>query len=78
MRVTVCDKVGVLSKISNIFARQNVSVCEMIQKDSEEDGKATLIFITHETREQSIRNAVAKVTALEDVAEVNSVIRVVS
>lgn len=78
LRMTVCDKGGVLSKISNIFARRGVSVCEMIQKDAAEDGKATLIFITHETKEQSIHGAVAKIAALDDVAEVNSVIRVVS
>lgn len=78
LRMTVSDKVGVLGKISTIFARQNVSICEMIQKDGEAGGDATLIFVTHETKEQSVRNAVAKIGALEDVTSVNSVIRVVS
>ncbi len=78
LRLTVSDKVGILSKISTIFARQNVSICEMIQKDSDENGNATLIFITHETKEKSIQNAVNKINALDDVVKVESVIRVVS
>ena len=78
LRITVNDQVGVLGKIANIFARQNVSISEMIQKDCNADGKATLIFITHETKEQSVKTAVSKISALESVEKVESIIRVVS
>ncbi len=78
LRMTVNDKVGTLGKIANIFARQNVSISEMIQKDGDKDGNVTLIFITHETKEQSVKTAVNKISALENVSKVESVIRVVS
>ena len=35
-----------------------------------------IILITHETGELSVRHALEKIAALEDVVEVNSVIRV--
>ena len=78
LRMTVNDKVGTLGKIANIFARQNVSISEMIQKDGDKDGNVTLIFITHETKEQSVKAAVNKISALQNVSKVESVIRVVS
>ncbi|MBO7736893.1 MAG: homoserine dehydrogenase [Clostridia bacterium] len=78
LRMTVNDKVGTLGKIATIFARQNVSIGEMIQKDCDENGNVTLIFITHETKEQSIKTAVSKIASLENVCKVDSLLRVVS
>ena len=49
----------------------------MVQKENAKEGKATLVLVTHETREFSLRSAVAKVAALE-IATVDSVLRVVS
>lgn len=77
LRLTVEDKPGVLAKISSIFAKYNISIVEMIQKPSAHEDKATLILITHETKELSVKNAVAKVDATE-IAKVDSVLRVVS
>lgn len=77
LRMTVEDRVGVLSRVSNIFAKHGVSICEMIQKDGKEEGLASLIFITHETKEESIQKAVRKIGDLSDVRNVDSVIRVV-
>lgn len=76
LRLTVSDKVGVLGKISSIFARRGVSIKEMIQKDETAEGKATLIFVTHATKEMAIKSAVSRIAALDDVAKVESVIRV--
>ena len=71
------DEAGVLAKIAAVFGRQNISIQEMVQKENEQEGKATLVLVTHETREFSLRSAVAKVASLE-IATVDSVLRVVS
>ncbi len=76
LRFTVNDQTGVLSKIAYIFGKHGISIFEVQQKKSEE-GKMTLIIVTHETHELAVRSAVAKINALE-VAKSESVIRVVS
>ncbi len=79
IRLSVEDKVGVLTKITGIFAKQNVSIVEIEQKSKGEFGcegdRVPLVIITHKTKENSVKNAVAKINAL-DFASVESVIRV--
>ncbi|MGN1235391.1 MAG: homoserine dehydrogenase [Christensenellaceae bacterium] len=79
IRMTVPDKAGILAKISGIYAKYGISIVEMVQKKGEPDSiNVPLIFITHETREESIRRAVAKIAECGEVVSVDSVIRVVS
>lgn len=75
IRFTARDKAGVLAKVAGIFAKFNISIVDLIQKGEEQDN-VPIILITHETGEMSLRRAVEKIRALEDVVEVNSVIRV--
>ena len=49
----------------------------MIQ-EANENGQATLILVTHETKELSVRNAVSKINALDEIAKVESILRVVA
>ncbi len=76
LRLSVTDRTGVLAKITNIFGKNNISIVEMQQKILDGD-KAAVTFITHESRELAIRDAVSKINALE-FASVDSVLRVVS
>ena len=79
MRLFVEDVVGVLAKITGIFAKANVSIVEIAQKPKGEFGcdneRVPLIIITHQTKENSERNAVAKINA-SGLATVETVIRV--
>ena len=75
MRLTVNDKTGVLSKIAAIFGKNNISILELLQ--TPESDKATLVIVTHETHEQAIKNAVAKLNGSQ-IAKVETVLRVVS
>lgn len=76
IRFTAKDRPGVLAKVAGIFAKYNISIIDLIQKGEELD-TIPIIFITHETGELSVWRAVEKIGQLEDVTEVNSVIRVV-
>ena len=78
MRLTVSDRVGALSKITSILGKNDVSIVEAIQKGVASPGCVPLVIVTHETREHAIRNAVAKINALEGIVKVDSVLRVVS
>ncbi len=84
IRFTAHDRAGVLAKVAGIFAKYNISIVDFIQKGEDIDrtqkedlgGNIPIILITHKTSEFSVRRAVEKISALEDVAQVNSVIRV--
>ncbi len=75
IRFTAKDRPGVLAKVAGIFAKYNISIIDLIQKGEDMD-TIPIILITHETGELSVRRAVDKIGQLEDVTEVNSVIRV--
>ena len=78
LRLNAHDKAGVLAKVSSIFSRHNISVAQMIQEEDEKDGRVPLVFVTHLTKEKSVMKAVDDINATNDIAEVVSVIRVVS
>lgn len=75
IRFTAKDKAGVLAKVAGIFAKYNISIIDLIQK-GEDIENIPIILITHTTNEFSVRRAVEKIKELDDVVEVNSVIRV--
>ena len=79
LRLNAHDKAGVLAKVSSIFSRHNISVAQMIQEDDgAADGRVPLVFITHQTKEKSILKAVEDIKETNEIADVISVIRVVS
>lgn len=75
LRLRVSDKTGVLSKITALFAKNNISFVEVLQSAKEGD-TAAITLVTHETRELAVRNTVDKINAL-GLAQVESVLRVV-
>ncbi len=74
LRIAISDEAGVLGKIATILGRGNISIRRTTQV-AEEDGKATLILVTHETREHALKNAVQRINAT-GVAKVEQVLRV--
>lgn len=76
LRLLVDDEAGVLAKISGICAKYGISIVEISQKGEEKtDNRVPLIIITHKTKENSVKNAVAKINA-SGLGQVESVIRV--
>ena len=78
--MTAADRPGVLAKVAAIFAKCKISVAQMSQEREPvgKDGSVPLIFITHVTRENNIKKAVALINESDEIAKVASVIRVVS
>ncbi|MBQ9118366.1 MAG: homoserine dehydrogenase [Clostridia bacterium] len=80
IRLSVQDKAGVLAKLTGVFARNGISIVEIEQKGKKEVGengevRVPLIIVTHQTHENSVKNAVAKLGET-DMAKVEAVIRV--
>ena len=70
------DKPGVLGHVSQTFARYDVSIRAMQQKDAAADGRVTLVFITHKASEQAMHQALNALDS--NFACVESVLRVES
>lgn len=75
IRLSVADTAGVLSKISGVFGKYNISIKEVIQVAAQEN-VAQVIVTTHECMENSVKKALDKLNALEEVIKVNGCIRI--
>ena len=78
LRLDAKDKAGVLSKVSSVLSKHNISVAEVIQENKKVNGVVPLILVTHETFEKNVNKAVDEINSIENLAKVASVIRVVS
>ncbi len=74
IRLSVADKAGVLSKISGVFAKNNVSISE-VKQVAEDDGSAQIIIITHICHESLVKKTLEKLKTLEEMFEVKGVVR---
>tara|TARA_Y100001960_G_scaffold93121_1_gene100325 strand:- start:728 stop:1582 length:855 start_codon:yes stop_codon:yes gene_type:complete len=78
LRFIVHDKAGVLSKMSNILGEENISIASVIQKENInlEEKYADLVFMTYKSSQSSINKAIQKITKLDVVDQLKSLIRV--
>jgi len=75
-RFSAIDKPGVLSKISGILGKHNISIASVIQKDRHEGKAVPLVVLTHRAREKDVMSAVKEINRLQIVAAKAIYIRV--
>ncbi len=63
-RFSAIDKPGVLSKISGILGKHNISIASVIQKDRHEGKAVPLVVLTHRAREKDVMRAVKEINRL--------------
>lgn len=76
LRMTVVDRPGVLARIAAVFGRHQVSIKSVWQEGRGDE--ATLLIVTHESREGDLQTAAAELAHLDVVSEVGTVLRVYS
>ena len=59
LRFEVKDKQGVLSLITNRLAKYKISVQRIIQTPDKKNKKATIVIITHKTKESNSRKCLS-------------------
>ena len=59
LRFEVKDKPGVLSEITKRLARYKISVKRIIQTPNKKNNSATIVIITHKTKENSSKNCLS-------------------
>jgi homoserine dehydrogenase len=72
----VADKPGVLAAIAEVFGKNMVSINSMVQKQADMEKEARLIFITHKVVNKNLYESIRKISRLEVVKKVLSIIRV--
>ena len=74
--IDVVDKHGVLARIAEVFGRNLVSINSMIQKQTDKEKSARLIFITHGVVNKNLYKSIDEISKLDVVDKVLNVIRV--
>lgn len=74
IRMLAQDEPGVLSKVAKCFADENVSIAAVQQKGERQNGRVTLVVITHTASEKAMQRAMKALSA--DIATLESFIRV--
>jgi len=64
LRFSVVDRPGVLSKISGILGKNNISIHSVIQKGRRIKGAVPIFLLTHEAREADVRKALKEIDRL--------------
>lgn len=75
-RFSAIDKPGVLSKISGILGKRNISIASVIQKGRRLGRAVPLVVLTHQAREKDVLTAVKEINRLSNVAGKTVFIRV--
>ena len=76
LRLQVEDRCGVLAEMTAIFAKYQVSVAQIIQKDSMKQHLAEVVVITANVREGDFRTAMDELQASPAVHKISSILRV--
>ncbi len=78
LRFEVKDKPGVLSNITNRFAKYKISVKRIIQTPDKKNKKATIVIITHKTTEINVKNCLSIFKKNKSVLKFPTLIRLYS
>jgi homoserine dehydrogenase len=77
LRFSATDRPGVLSRISGVLGRNNISISSVIQKGRKNHGGMISIFmLTHEACEADMRKAISQINRLSLVREKTMLIRI--
>ncbi len=64
MRFSVQDRPGVLSKISGVLGKNDISIASVIQKGRKIKGAVPVVMMTHEAKEKNVHRALKKIDQL--------------
>jgi homoserine dehydrogenase len=69
LRLSAIDKPGVLSKISGILGKYNISIESMIQKGRKKEKAVPLVMMTHKAREKDMVRALKEIKRLSVISD---------
>ncbi|NTW76438.1 MAG: homoserine dehydrogenase [Syntrophaceae bacterium] len=75
-RFSAVDRPGVLSKISGILGKNNISIATVIQKTRQEAGAVPIVMTTYKAKEKNVRKALKIIDKLDMVLDKTIVVRI--
>jgi homoserine dehydrogenase len=76
LRFSALDKPGVMSRITGVLGKNNISISSMIQKGRKVDEAVPVVMMSHEAIERDVRKALAEINTMDCVAGSTVIIRV--
>jgi homoserine dehydrogenase len=76
LRFSATDRPGVMSRITGVLGKNNISISSMIQKGRKAAEAVPVVMMTHEAVERDVRKALAEIDTMDCVADPTMVIRV--
>ena len=77
LRLNVSDQSGVLGQIAMILGEENISLAEVLQKDTNLLAKtAEIVITTHPAFEVALQRSLNRISLLDVVHEVSSLLRI--
>jgi len=77
-RITALDKPGVLSTISGIFSKYNISIKSVIQKSRHELDPVSIVIHSHVANEDAVQKCIVEIDALDVCTENTVKIRILT
>jgi homoserine dehydrogenase len=68
LRMSAIDKPGVLSRISGVLGKNNISIESMIQKGRKKEKAVSVVLMTHEAKERDMMKALKEISRLNVVS----------
>ena len=75
-RFAALDRPGVLSKISGILGKHDISIQSMQQKGRKTEGSVPVVMVSHQAKEANVREAMAEINNLDVVSAETVLIRI--
>ncbi len=74
-RFSAMDRPGVLAKISGVLGEKGISINSVVQKGRDRGGAVPIVMLTHEAREERVRQALEIIDRLDIVSDATVLIR---
>jgi len=65
MRFSALDRPGVLSKVSGVLGKNDISISSVIQKGRKVDGAVPIVMMIHEAKEKNVYRALKEIDRLD-------------
>ena len=76
LRFSVVDRPGVLSRITGVLGRHNISIASFLQRGRMAGSKVPIFLLTHEALEKNLRAAIAVIDRMDVALEPTRFIRI--
>ena len=76
LRLMVVDRPGVIADVTAALRDAGISLESMLQRGRSPGEAVPVVLVTHETREAAMRDALARIAALDTVLEDPAMIRI--